>query len=111
MERMNLAILELLEDGTIIQIIDKYFVKRQVCPQYDKSKLVPQKGGGSHRKVSSMDMKDMAIPFLFLFLGVLGAGGALGAEIYYKKWLATRVSIKVGTKFWWRKKKGKDEVE
>ncbi|XP_059143228.1 glutamate receptor U1-like [Physella acuta] len=90
LERMNLAILELQEDSSIIDLFDKYFVKRQVCPKYDKSKLVPQKGGGTHRKVSSMDMKDMAIPFLFLFLGVLGAGGALGAEIYYKKWLATR---------------------
>ncbi|CAG5130827.1 unnamed protein product, partial [Candidula unifasciata] len=68
MDRINLAIIDLHESG------------------YDKSKLVPQKPGlTTFRTTSSMDMRDMAIPFLFLFLGVVGAGGALAAEIFYKK--------------------------
>ncbi|CAL1529379.1 unnamed protein product [Lymnaea stagnalis] len=92
LERINLAILEQVEDGAIQKLMDKHIFRHQVCPQYDKTKLIPQKGGTTQKVTSSMDMRDMAIPFLFLFLGVLGAGGALGAEIYYRRRLAMKNS-------------------
>lgn len=92
MDRINLAILDLHEGGFLDKLMSRYFWERQSCPQYDKSKLVPQKPGtSSYNTASSMDMRDMAIPFLFLFLGLLGAGGALGAEIYYKKRFPAKV--------------------
>ncbi|BFZ08776.1 hypothetical protein BsWGS_11815 [Bradybaena similaris] len=91
MDQINLAIIDLHESGVVDKLISKYFLQRQSCPQYDKSKLVPQKpGSNTYRTASSLDMRDMAIPFLFLFLGVLGAGGALAAEIYYKKRMAVK---------------------
>nr|KAI8735549.1 glutamate receptor 2-like [Biomphalaria glabrata] len=101
MERVTLAILDLNEDMYIQELIAKYIHKKQVCPAYDKTKLVPQKRSGSpthNRVTSSMDMRDMAIPFLFLFLGVLCAGGALGAEHYYKHRLANKNADNKGKK-------------
>ncbi|KAH9490633.1 Glutamate receptor 1, partial [Bulinus truncatus] len=92
MERMNLAISELIEEGYIKELINKYIYTKHVCPVYDKTRLVPRTGGTAtyNRVVSSLDMRDMTIPFLFLFLGILGASATLGAEHYYKNKLASK---------------------
>ena len=40
-----------------------------------------------------LDMQDMGVAFLYLFLGILAAGAALGAEIAYKQKLYEKVII------------------
>ena len=40
-----------------------------------------------------LDMQDMGVAFLYLFLGILAAGAALGAEIAYRQKLYEKVNI------------------
>ncbi|XP_005090908.2 glutamate receptor [Aplysia californica] len=91
--KINWALLRLKEDGQLHMMQMEYFIKGQKCPANDKSKLVPvsEKSAVPFASTySRLDMRDMAIAFLFLFLGVLAAGAALGAEIFYRRWLLSK---------------------
>ncbi|RUS68988.1 hypothetical protein EGW08_023250 [Elysia chlorotica] len=84
-ERINKELLDLLTTGQLQALLNKYVHDQRVCPDTPTHVKV---SGESVRRSSSLNMNDMAIPFLFLFLGLLGAGAALGAELYYLKWKA-----------------------
>ncbi|KAK3780047.1 hypothetical protein RRG08_061816 [Elysia crispata] len=84
-DQINKALLDLRETGQLMAILNKYVHDQRVCPE---TSFNVKSGGESVRRSSSLNMNDMAIPFLFLFLGLLGAGAALGAELYYIKWKA-----------------------
>ncbi|GFR67038.1 glutamate receptor variant2 [Elysia marginata] len=87
-ERIDEELLELRANGKLMALLNKYVHDQRVCPE---SSVSVNSGGESVRRSPSLNMTDMAIAFLFLFLGVLGAGAALGAELYYTKWQAEHV--------------------
>ncbi|GFO42812.1 glutamate receptor 2 [Plakobranchus ocellatus] len=78
-------LLELRASGTLTELMNKYLHDPRVCPA---ASAVVESSTNHLSRSPSLDMNDMAIPFLFLFLGLLGAGAALGAELYYLKWKA-----------------------